>query len=61
LFWCGPEDAGVEELIADVGLRPVRVCEIDAVDVVDGVGRLWLTLVFGQGRPRRLAFRMLAD
>jgi 8-hydroxy-5-deazaflavin:NADPH oxidoreductase len=61
LFWCGPEDAGVERLIADVGLRPVRVGDIDAIDVVDGVGRLWLTLVFRQGHPRRLAFRMLTD
>ena len=61
LFWCGPEDAGVEKLIADVGLRPVRVGDIDAIDVVDGVGRLWLTLVFRQGHPRRLAFRLLAD
>ena len=61
LFWCGPDDAGVEQLIADVGLRPVRVGDIDAIDVVDGVTRLWLTLVFRQGRPRRLAFRMLQD
>ena len=61
LFWCGPEDAGVEQLIADVGLRPVRVGDIDAIDVVDGVGRLWLTLVFRQGHPRRLALRMLTD
>jgi 8-hydroxy-5-deazaflavin:NADPH oxidoreductase len=61
LFWCGPEDAGVEQLIADVGLRPVRVGDIDAIDVVDAVGRLWLTLVFRQGYPRRLAFRMLAE
>ena len=61
LFWCGPEDAGVEQLIADVGLRPVRVGDIEAIDVVDGVGRLWLTLVFQRGHARRLAFRMLAD
>ena len=61
LFWCGPEDAGVEQLIADVGLRPMRVGGIDAIDVVDGVGRLWLTLVFRQGHPRRPAFRLLAD
>jgi 8-hydroxy-5-deazaflavin:NADPH oxidoreductase len=61
LFWCGPEDAGVEQLIADVGMRPVRVGDIDAIDVVDGVGRLWLTLVFRQGHPRRLAFRALGD
>jgi predicted dinucleotide-binding enzyme len=57
LFWAGPEDA--EALLADVGLRPVRVGDIDAIDVVDGVGRLWITLVFGQGHPRRLAFRAL--
>ena len=61
LFWCGPEDAGVEQLIADVGLRPIRVGGIDAIDVVDGVARLWITLVFRQGHPRRLAFRMLTD
>jgi 8-hydroxy-5-deazaflavin:NADPH oxidoreductase len=61
LFWCGPEDVGVERLIADVGLRPVRVGGIDAIDVVDGVGRLWLTLVFRQGYPRRLGFRLLAE
>jgi predicted dinucleotide-binding enzyme len=59
LFWCGPEDAGIEELIGDVGLRPLRVGDIDAVEVVDGVGRLWLTLVFRQGHPRRLALRTL--
>jgi hypothetical protein len=51
----------VEQLIADVGLRPVRVGDIDAIDVVDGAGRLWLTLVFRQGYPRRLALRLLAD
>jgi len=61
LFWCGPEDAGVEQLVADLGLQPVRVGDIDAIDVVDGVGRLWLTLVFRQGFPRRLGFRLLAD
>jgi predicted dinucleotide-binding enzyme len=61
LFWCGPEDAGVEQLIADVGLRPVRVGDTDAIDVVDGVARLWLTLVFREGHARRTAFRMLAD
>jgi 8-hydroxy-5-deazaflavin:NADPH oxidoreductase len=61
LFWCGPEDAGVEQLIADVGLRPVRVGDIDAIDVVDGATRLWLTLVFQQGHPRRIALRLLED
>ena len=28
---------------------------------IDGVTRLWLTLVFRQGHPRKLAFRMLVD
>jgi predicted dinucleotide-binding enzyme len=59
LFWCGPVE--IEPLLADVGLRPIRVGDIDAVDVVDGVGRLWLTLVFRQGHPRRLAFRTLTE
>jgi 8-hydroxy-5-deazaflavin:NADPH oxidoreductase len=61
LFWCGPADAGIEGLIEDVGLRPVRVGDIDAIGVVDGAGRLWLTLVFRGGHPRRLAFKMLTD
>jgi 8-hydroxy-5-deazaflavin:NADPH oxidoreductase len=61
LFWCGPEGAGVEQLITDIGLRPVRVGDIDAIDVVDGGARLWLTLVFRRGHPRRLAFRLLDD
>ncbi len=47
-FWCEPKDAGVEQLIADVGLRPVRVGDIDAIDV-DGVGRLWPTRVIRAG------------
>src|SRR4051812_14971280 len=59
LFWCGPDDAELEKLLADVGPRPVRVGDIDAIDVVDGAGRLWLTLVFRGGYPRRLGFRML--
>jgi predicted dinucleotide-binding enzyme len=51
--------ANIESLIADVGLRPIRVGDIDAIEVVDGVGRLWLTLVFRQGYPRRLGFQLL--
>ena len=62
MFWCGPEgDAGATaaQLIADVGLRPVRVGGLDVIDVVDGAGRLWLTLVFGQGMPRTIALKLL--
>jgi predicted dinucleotide-binding enzyme len=59
LFWCGPDDAELEKLLGEVGPRPVRVGDIDLIDVVDGVARLWLTLVFRGGYPRRLGFRML--
>lgn len=59
LFWCGPPDVGVEELIADTGARPVRVGDLDAAGVLDGVARLWFALTFGQGRGRRHGLRVL--
>lgn len=61
MFYCGPEkDAPVvERLIEDVGLRPVRVGGIDAVDTVDGVLRLWFTL--SRTRGRRIAFKLITD
>jgi 8-hydroxy-5-deazaflavin:NADPH oxidoreductase len=58
LFYAGPDDA-VEQLIIDVGLRPVRVGGTDAVDVVDGVLRLWFTLA--RSRGRHIGFRLLSD
>jgi len=62
LFYAGPEGESqrhVEQLISDVGLRPVWVGGTDAVDVVDGVLRLWFTL--SRHRGRRIAFRLIAD
>ena len=62
LFYCGPDgDARtkVEQLITDVGLEPVYVGGVDQVSVVDGVGRLWMTLAFGQKRGPQLAFKLL--
>src|SRR4051794_1098423 len=59
LFWCGPDDEAIESLVTDVGFRSARVGDADAVDVVDGVGRLWLTLVFRAGYPRQIAFKLL--
>jgi len=58
LFYAGPDDA-IEQLIADAGVRPVRVGGIDTVDVVDGVLRLWFRLA--QSRGRRIAFKLIAD
>jgi predicted dinucleotide-binding enzyme len=61
LYWCGPEGRATEvaeRLIADVGLRPVRVGGPDAIDAVDTVLRLWFALVTEHG-TRRIAFRTL--
>ena len=62
LFYCGPEgraDEQVAALINDVGLRPVRVGDLDQVDVVDSVTRLWFSL--SRTRGRHLAFKVLED
>lgn len=63
LLWCGPDSdngAVVEGLIADVGLRPVSVGDLDQIHVVDMLVALWSALALGQGRGRHLAFKVLA-
>jgi len=63
LFYCGPEgesQAAVEQLITDVGLRPMRLGGVDQVDLVDAVLRLWFALASGQQMGRHLAFKVLA-
>jgi 8-hydroxy-5-deazaflavin:NADPH oxidoreductase len=52
--------ATVEQLISDVGLRPVYLGE-DKQDILDGVLPLWATLVQARGGNRRVAFRVLTD
>jgi 8-hydroxy-5-deazaflavin:NADPH oxidoreductase len=63
LFYSGPQTEDrqfVEQLIADVGLRPVYVGDgVAAADLLDGVTRLWFTLAMGQGHGRRVAFATL--
>jgi predicted dinucleotide-binding enzyme len=62
LFFCGPDGEGraaVERLIADVGLRPIWVGDLDQIEVVDGVLRLWFALAVGQRKGRNLAFKLL--
>lgn len=64
MFFCGPDGpprAAVEQLIEDVGLRPVWIGGPEEVEVVDGMLRLWLTLVMKQGHSRRLAFKLLEE
>lgn len=56
---CAQADRPVlEQLIADVGLRPAYLGE-GKQDVVDGALPLWFALVQAGGGNRRLAFRVL--
>src|SRR5207248_7921699 len=48
----------LETVIGAVGLRPVYVGD-DAEALIDGLFQLWIALAVGQGRGRRLAFRLL--
>lgn len=62
LFFCGDDGADrskVEQLIADIGLRPVYVGGRDQTPVLDSLTRLWFALALAQGRGRHLAFKML--
>lgn len=61
LFFSAPaaDRAAVEQLIADVGLRPAYLGE-GKQDLVDNVLPLWFTLTQVRGK-RRLAFRVLED
>ena len=63
-FYCGPDGearAQVEQLIAEVGVRPVYVGGLESAPTVDAIGTLWVTLVFQRGMARHLAFKMLTD
>jgi 8-hydroxy-5-deazaflavin:NADPH oxidoreductase len=62
MFWCGPEGRATEvaeQLIRDVGLRPMRVGGPEQIDVVDGILRLWFALMTGHGGNRHLGFKTL--
>lgn len=63
LFYCGPAGPSqqvVEELIEDVGLRPVRVGDLDRAEEVDNVLALWASLAIFAGKGRaNVAFTLL--
>ena len=61
LLWAGDDDTVdvAEQLIGDVGLRPVRIGGLDRADLVDAVFRLWIALAIQGGRGRRLGFQVL--
>ena len=62
LFYCGTDGesrATVEQLISDVGLRPLSLGGVEQVGVVDSVLGLWFALAISQGKGRNLAFKVL--
>jgi predicted dinucleotide-binding enzyme len=61
LFFAADADVRsvAEELITDVGLRPVYVGSADASGTVDALLPLWFALVQQRGGGRRLAFRLV--
>ena len=64
LFYCGPPGAAqaqVEQLIADVGLRPVWVGGPEYTPTIDALASLWFALALKQARGRHLAFKLLTD
>lgn len=63
LFYAGPQTDDrlvVEQLIGDVGLRPIYVGSgVAGADLLDGLTRLWFALAVGQSFGRHLAFKTL--
>ena len=62
LFYCGPDGATrtkVEQLIADVGLRPMYLGGSEQAGLLDTIASLWFTLALGQKKGRHLAFKVL--
>lgn len=61
LFYCGHADSRSisDDLITTIGLRPVYLGDLDAAPALDGMTRVWFALAFGQGKGRRIAFKLL--
>lgn len=62
LFYCGQageKRPAVEQLITDVGLRPVYIGGVEHAPTIDNLTTLWFALALQQGHGRRLAFKML--
>ncbi len=62
LFYAGPggeSQTQVEQLIREVGLRPVRLGDTDQIPTVDALLPLWFTLARAHGR--HLALKLLTD
>lgn len=61
-FYTGPDGEYrfiVEQLIMEVGLRPIWVGDHEKIEIVDQLGALWVELAIRQGRGRSLALKLL--
>ncbi|HJZ48895.1 MAG TPA: NAD(P)-binding domain-containing protein [Roseiflexaceae bacterium] len=63
LLYCGPDEPqarqAVEGLIADIGLRPLRLGDADHAHLLDALLRVWFALATEQHMGRHLAFKVL--
>ncbi len=62
LFYSGPAGSSramIEQLISDVGLRPVWLGGNEQIGLVDAISGIWFTLALGQKKGRNLAFKVL--
>jgi 8-hydroxy-5-deazaflavin:NADPH oxidoreductase len=63
MFYCGPEGSqrkALDELITEIGVRPIWIGDNDRAVIVDHIGSLWITLVAQGGWQRRhIAFKLL--
>ena len=62
LFYCAPEGEArevAEQLIADVGFRPILAGDLSRIALVDNLGALWVNLAFAQQRGRRVTLKLL--
>ena len=61
LLYVGPEadQALTEQLIGEIGLRPIRIGDADQVALVDALLPLWFALAIQRGMGRHLAFKIL--
>jgi predicted dinucleotide-binding enzyme len=63
LFFCANPSAryATESLIADMGLRPVYIGDLDKAAALDGMTRVWFALIFDQGYNRHTAFKLMEE
>ena len=64
MFYSGPDGdvrIKVQNLIGEIGVNPVWVGENDRIQLVDGMGALWVNMVFQRGWSRGFAFKAISE